>query len=388
MSKTTEQRSCSKKSKPSVTKKLKQRLDRKWNEEINALDLRDVIYEDINDTYARGKIGPFDLIMNKTNGYFNASKMCSDAIAMKESKQDFNEWTRTGRSKRVQNEVSKVYPGFPPNDLLKKVTNVPTELRGWYVHPRLVIPIANWISPRFEIMASAIVSNYYVKDFIAEKDTLIKEQKRELGEHVSTINDLNRKIDELMKQNKKQSKKLGNKIDIVSKKNDKILSAVKRVTSERAPSTGNKGDDGVLIIVENRDKPIKGKKSWTYNVLRLINNSYNSSINVHKRNHPNMKVIKKLNCEPNAMKLWKRVKSKLTVHNEETEEDAIIEAKIGSFNITNDEYDIYDVIDKMIEISNEKDDIGVDNSDDESEEDLDDCEESDKDCYASEEDSD
>ena len=99
----------SKKTKPNLKQlkkqqieELRKRLNEKWSTEIETTDLKEVIYEDINDTYAKALLGPFDLIMDKTNGYFNASKMCSYAIKLGDNKKHFNEWFLTGRSKNIK----------------------------------------------------------------------------------------------------------------------------------------------------------------------------------------------------------------------------------------------------------------------------------------------
>lgn len=72
------------------------------------------------------------------------------------------------------NEACKALGGKTPSELIMKKPNLPNNLSGTYVHQRLVIPIANWVSPRFEFMASAIITNYLAKEVIDTKDQLIK----------------------------------------------------------------------------------------------------------------------------------------------------------------------------------------------------------------------
>ena len=40
--------------------------------------LKDIAFEDINTEYCYGKYGDFNVIMKKSNGYINATKMCQD----------------------------------------------------------------------------------------------------------------------------------------------------------------------------------------------------------------------------------------------------------------------------------------------------------------------
>jgi hypothetical protein len=44
----------------------------------NNLNITNLAYEKINDKYSKAKYGDFDVIMDMTNGYINATKLCTD----------------------------------------------------------------------------------------------------------------------------------------------------------------------------------------------------------------------------------------------------------------------------------------------------------------------
>ena len=44
----------------------------------NNLDITKLAYEKINDKYSKAKYGEFDVIMDMTTGYINATKLCTD----------------------------------------------------------------------------------------------------------------------------------------------------------------------------------------------------------------------------------------------------------------------------------------------------------------------
>ena len=44
----------------------------------NNQNITNLAYEKINDKYSKAKYGEFDVIMDMTNGYINATKLCSD----------------------------------------------------------------------------------------------------------------------------------------------------------------------------------------------------------------------------------------------------------------------------------------------------------------------
>ena len=45
---------------------------------MNAQSITNLAYESINEKYSRAKYGEFNVIMDMTNGYINATKLCAD----------------------------------------------------------------------------------------------------------------------------------------------------------------------------------------------------------------------------------------------------------------------------------------------------------------------
>ena len=61
----------------------------------NNLNITNLAYEKINDKYSKAKYGDFDVIMDVTNGYINATKLCTDG-----GKKMCN-WLRNDNSKEL-----------------------------------------------------------------------------------------------------------------------------------------------------------------------------------------------------------------------------------------------------------------------------------------------
>jgi len=57
------------------TKKLSRKILKTYDKDA----IQNIIFEDINDVYAYGKYGDFNVIIMKDNGYINATKLCKDA---------------------------------------------------------------------------------------------------------------------------------------------------------------------------------------------------------------------------------------------------------------------------------------------------------------------
>ena len=104
--------------------------------------------ENINDDYAWAKYGNFKVIIMKKNGYINATKFCSDAIEQTGSKKPFRNWKANSNTKELIDAVSKEVD-IPGEQLFINNMKSDYKTRGTYIHPMLITPIANWISPKF-----------------------------------------------------------------------------------------------------------------------------------------------------------------------------------------------------------------------------------------------
>ena len=62
-------------------------------------DIRDVMFEHIDKEYAHGKLGEFEVIMMKKNGYVNASKLCNSAGKR------YAKWIQNNATKNLINEL-------------------------------------------------------------------------------------------------------------------------------------------------------------------------------------------------------------------------------------------------------------------------------------------
>lgn len=81
-----------------------------------------------------------------SDGYVNATAMC---------KANGREWFTYARAERSREYIVALAAslGSPQNcgDLIRTITSGPNEQRGTWVHPRLAIDLARWISPAFAV---------------------------------------------------------------------------------------------------------------------------------------------------------------------------------------------------------------------------------------------
>jgi hypothetical protein len=107
-------------------------------------------------------------------GYVNATQMC------KAGNKRFPNWTRLDRSKAYIGALS-LATQIRASSLLVELTGTPdgdASLQGTWVHPKVAISIAAWISPEFEVWANDVllrVINGEFKALTAEAEQAEKE---------------------------------------------------------------------------------------------------------------------------------------------------------------------------------------------------------------------
>lgn len=204
------------------------------------VSLNDVCYKQIKNNFYYGLFGDFRLVIDKTTGYFNATKMCNDA-----SKR-FRDWTRLEKSKKLLSYYScrdNMRGSFyeireQNNDEINK------QITGQYVQKELILDIASWISVEFYDKCNSIVLNYFVNEYkTMDKSTfelkikqLEKQMENIILEKEEIISEKEDKIDELLRLSKRQEEErkkdrellrsLGVHLEDVSCQNNELLEKV------------------------------------------------------------------------------------------------------------------------------------------------------------------
>jgi len=89
-------------------------------------------------------------VLSREDGFINATALC------KAGGKQFNDWYRLEKSKLFLNALSSS-TGYPADILIHIITNMKNEFRGTWVHPRIAVNIAQWISPIFDVQVSGWV---------------------------------------------------------------------------------------------------------------------------------------------------------------------------------------------------------------------------------------
>ena len=132
--------------------------------------LSEIAFEQIKDNYWYGAYGEFRVVVDKSTGYINASKMCCDGG------KDFYNWSRLKGSHELvealvlENSLADVSADLDYMQthtkpqiwglVCKSITTakLSTEdklIAGTYCHPDLIPSIAGWVSPSFALKVSS-----------------------------------------------------------------------------------------------------------------------------------------------------------------------------------------------------------------------------------------
>ncbi|AAG02818.1 hypothetical protein AMV112 [Betaentomopoxvirus amoorei] len=192
------------------------------------MSLIDVCYEHIKDSYYYGLFGDFKLVIDKTTGCFNATKLCNL------SGKRFRNWIRLDRSKQLLKYMenyrsSYVSVGFyeVKGDNNNKTSK---EITGQYVPKEVILDISSWISVEFYLKCNDIIINYYNNEFkyLSKEDinNKVKEVENKytniIEENEITIKQKDDKIDELIQINKRIEEQNIKLLKLAEKQNIKL----------------------------------------------------------------------------------------------------------------------------------------------------------------------
>lgn len=159
---------------------------------MSITDIRDIAFEVIDGNYYWGKYGDFKVIINIKTGYINATKLCLMAVNKNGQPKQLFAWKQNNATNELLDEVASSLR-ILRDDVMKVPTDLPIELRGTYVHPKLIPHIAMWASPQFAVKVSDIINAHIVREYkesIRQKDDKIDELMRKVDEQSKQISEL------------------------------------------------------------------------------------------------------------------------------------------------------------------------------------------------------
>ena len=265
-------------------------------------DIRECMYKKINNKFAYAKLGKFNVIMLRKNGFINATKLCNSA------NKKLIHWMENKNSKEMIVAFSKLL-NMDRDQIITRVNGGKnTIISGTYMHPDLIIQVASWCNNQFAFYVSKIVNDYLNTKACAEKDKLLKIKDDKIDKLNKKINTLRKEIKTVIDQN-----------DDIYDQNMETHAKLDGACNERVPSIGKKKYDHMLVIIKNNDNNTDDSDEtdddenikYNYHALRVMKKSYKNIISKHRKRFPNMEFVLRINYSPNSINLWNKIRERL-----------------------------------------------------------------------------
>lgn len=120
------------------------------------------IYKNNKDcNYAFGQYDDFVVIIDKKNGFINATKLCIQAG------KNFDTWLNIKSNKDLVKNIN-----IDDEGIMIQNKKGPNETRGYYIHPNIIPYILCWCNINFLLKFGKIMTDYLVDDFKKQSNKL------------------------------------------------------------------------------------------------------------------------------------------------------------------------------------------------------------------------
>jgi hypothetical protein len=288
--------------------------------------LCEIGFHPIKDNFCYGYYGPFRVIIDKQDGFVNATKLCN------EGGKNYYDWIRNKTAKELilaleRSKFADSIADYSPstsqvvaNDVSRWVSRrVQTEniseadrlISGTYCNPLLIPHIACWVSPSFALMVSEIVNYFFIEEmrakvrvseeaanqllFDLQQSTLQLEDAKEIASTtqmalVSSIED---------------NGLLLNSMSVKQEVVDKLEEDVCEKICERQVWASTHAFTVLKLNADNSRRP--------YYVIRCQRRRLSGSIKKMRQKFPASEVIYQQRKVPNAINLYCRLKQQKIV---------------------------------------------------------------------------
>lgn len=150
-----------------------------------------------NETFTQSVYNGFKIIIRDSDGFINASLVVKQINEKEKTRKEIKKLFKSVQYQDFENALSKLLPGKNLKYNLKK--EVKNNLRGSYVHPKLINFICFWCSPTYALLVGEImdsineqnttVMNKLIKDLQEENNNLKTQTKLLQKQAIQDIGD-------------------------------------------------------------------------------------------------------------------------------------------------------------------------------------------------------
>jgi hypothetical protein len=282
--------------------------------------LSEIGFTQIRDSFYYGYYGQFRVVVDKQDGYVNATKLCSDG-----GKQ-FYHWKESKVSKEL---VSTLYQYkfqqaidldetqepwslssySPVKEVVRLVqTNNDNDperaISGTYVHPLLVPHIACWVSPSFALKAASIINFFIVEEWRARlqaSQQATTQLLTNLHQSQLTLEDAH----QMVATSEQQNKSLHDEVQV----KQEVVGLLEEQVGERTRERQLWSKTHSFTMLKLNDE----NSAHSFYVIRCQGRSVGTAIRKLRRKHTGAEVIYQQKQVPNAVNLYTRLKAQRVV---------------------------------------------------------------------------
>src|SRR5579864_7839040 len=265
--------------------------------------LNDVCFERVRDTFYYGMFGEFKLVVDKSTGCFNATKLCVDGG------KEFRKWSRLEKSKRlIEYYVSRrphlvggsdfyEVKGDNKDALVAKTT-------GQYVRKELILDIASWVSVEFYDKCNRIIVDFYVAEYKKKLDdnrVVIKQKDDKIDELLAIVKRMNIKLDDMADKNDE----LLERNETIETRVVSIQTKLDVAVEDRAPQPDRVEAREHFILLKRNDD------DYPYYTIRAQEVNARIALRRQEQLYDETTVLLDIHLHPNSKTLYVRIKDDL-----------------------------------------------------------------------------
>lgn len=133
-----------------------------------------------NETFTQGVYNGFKIIIRNSDGYINASDVVKQINNRENTTKQIKTLFKSVQYQDFENRLKTILPGI--NLKYNLINDVNNNLRGSYVHPKLINFVCFWCSPSYALLVSEIM------DSINEQNTT------EMNKRIKDLQDKNNEL--------------------------------------------------------------------------------------------------------------------------------------------------------------------------------------------------
>jgi len=273
--------------------------------------LNDVCFERIRDTFYYGMFGEFKLVVDKSTGCFNATKLCNDGG------KKYIHWKRLEKSKRLIEYYEISYPdldgcqdyevtGGNNSEAFSKTT-------GQYVRKELILDIASWVSVEFYDKCNRVIVDFYVAEYkrqqeIKQKDVVIKQKDDKIDRLEDMMRRMNIKLDDVLDKNDELLERNETIVDQNNRLETRVVSIQTKLdiaVEDRAPQPDRVEAREHFILLKRTDE------DYPYYTIRAQEVNARNALRRQEQLYDETTVLLDIDLQPNSKTLYVRIKDDL-----------------------------------------------------------------------------